>query len=215
MSILLDYTGWKKFYEAADAIGKFKDENGITYQLNFKDQSAFDEFISARPTSQQLPPATLLPWVTKYNDDTQNNQRVAASNKWSIDKQNLVSSLFASLAYIGTMPNKITEDYSIDEAIKILSAFNSATQGKFNAQNAKIKPAFALDILTNDASYKDAQGKSYWTKLNIKDKNDPSGKTFISPWKQFLKDSVIPLLSEKQNLVLTAPGKPTSQTNSH
>ena len=179
----------KKINESSLLTEGFKGQDGITYALNFKDQAAFDTYVTNFPQAVGATP----PWV--YGAPEAN--RAAAGAAWSKERFNLMKCIMLAMAYKGYEP-KILKGLSYGF---VLTMFQQ-TVGIFNASKA-----YGAD--TNfSMAYSDFQNRSKdWAKLV---KPDPA-KPAISYWEQFRIVYLAPLVPAKTALIVpkaATPAKP-------
>ena len=199
----------KKINESSLLTEGFKGQDGITYQLDFKDQAAFDTYYTdfGISTNGMATP----PWVSKIPKDS--DQRGAAMVNWSKERFNLMKCIMLGMAHQGYVPGWLAS-LKYTEVLGILKA---AGPFMYKAYGPGRDPSFSDGLNDFEARAKD------WQKMITPDPAKPAIK--ISYWEHFRNMHLAPLVTAKKALVIpkvkpvnpdaTKPGvKPVTKTTS-
>ena len=170
----------KKINESSLLTEGFKGQDGITYALNFKDQAAFDTYVTNFPQAVGATP----PWV--YGAPEAN--RAAAGAAWSKERFNLMKCIMLAMAHQGYTP-KFLNSLKYTDVVGIL-AKSAPVLSK--AYNSSADTNFSMGLSDFQTRSKD------WARMV---KPDPA-KPAISYWEQFQKDYLVPIVAAKTALIV-------------
>ena len=178
----------KKINESSLLTEGFKGQDGITYALNFKDQAAFDTYVTNFPQAVGATP----PWV--YGAPEAN--RAAAGAKWGLERFNLMKCIMLAMAHQGYTP-KFLNSLKYTDVVGIL-AKSAPVLSK--AYNSSADTNFSMGLSDFQNRSKD------WAKLV---KPDPA-KPAISYWEQFRIVYLAPLVAPKTALIVPKAATPAT-----
>lgn len=180
----------KKINESSLLTEGFKGQDGITYALNFKDQAAFDTYVTVFP---QLSGAT-PPWV--YGAPEAN--RAAAGAAWSKERFNLMKCIMLAMAHQG-YPPKFLNSLKYTDVVGIL-AKSAPVLSK--AYNSSADTNFSMGLSDFQTRIKD------WQKMIAPDPNNKAKQ--IPYWDHFRNVYLVPIVAPKTALIVPKAATPVT-----
>ena len=178
----------KKINESSLLTEGFKGQDGITYALNFKDQAAFDTYVTNFPQAVGATP----PWV--YGAPEAN--RAAAGAKWSSERFNLMKCIMLAMAHQGYTP-KFLNSLKYTDVVGIL-AKSAPVLSK--AYNSSADTNFSMGLSDFQTRSKD------WQKMIAPDPNNKAKQ--IPYWDHFRTVYLVPLVPAKTALIVPKAATP-------
>ena len=178
----------KKINESSLLTEGFKGQDGITYALNFKDQAAFDTYVTNFPQAVGATP----PWV--YGAPEAN--RAAAGAAWSKERFNLMKCIMLAMAHQGYTP-KFLNSLKYTDVVGIL-AKSAPVLSK--AYNSSADTNFSLGLSDFQTRSKD------WQKMIAPDPNNKAKQ--IPYWDHFRTVYLVPIVAPKTALIVPKAATP-------